>query len=74
MTPDHHPDPVSVHVDLGGRGAWEVLPEGGERLTCATLTEAERIADRWAGEHRPCELVVRDAYHRVLRRELINRA
>jgi hypothetical protein len=74
MTPTPNTDPTTVRVDLGARGAWEVaLPGEGERLTCATLGEAQRIADVWALDHRPCDLVIRDAYHRVLRRELVTR-
>jgi hypothetical protein len=41
-----------------------------ERI-CATLAEASDLAIHWADEHRPCELIVRDAYHRVVRHELI---
>ena len=62
-----------VHVDCDAGGRWHVAPsaEEGERL-CTTFAEASRIASDWADEHRPCELIVRDAYHRVVRRELIN--
>ena len=71
MTPNPETAPVTVRVDLSLRGAWEVTPAGEQRLTCATLGEAETIAHRWAGDHRPCELLIRDAYHRVLRREVV---
>lgn len=71
MTSNTETVPVIVRVDLCVRGGWEVAPPGEERLTCATLGEAETIAHRWAGDHRPCELLIRDAYHRVLRRELV---
>jgi hypothetical protein len=43
-----------------------------ERVTYKTLEEASRVAHRCAGDRRPCELIVRDAYHRVLDRELVN--
>ena len=61
-----------VRVDLGPRGAWEVvLPERVDRLRCKTLEEASRIAHRLAAARRPCELIVHDAYHRVVEHELI---
>jgi hypothetical protein len=64
----------TVKVDIGARGAWSVAPSAdqAEQVVCATLAEARDVAYRWAGEHRPCELIVRDAYHRVVRRELVN--
>jgi hypothetical protein len=66
---------TSVRVDVDARGTWHVAPSTDEQdhATCATLTEAEDLAYRWAGDHRPCELIVRDAYHRVARREVIDR-
>jgi len=64
---------TTVRVDISGRGAWEIaLPDAGERVTCGTLEEASRVAHRCAADRRPSELIVRDAYHRVLRRELID--
>lgn len=63
----------TVCVDLTVRGAWEiVLSDQREPVTCNTLEEASRVAHRCAADRRPCELIVRDAYHRVLDRELIN--
>jgi hypothetical protein len=63
---------VRVRVDLSPRGAWEVvLPERVDRLACKTLEEASRVAHRLAAARRPCELIVHDAYHRVLEHELI---
>ena len=73
MTPTPKTEPVTVQVDLIGRGAWEVAQSDEEaRITCATLDEARRIAYRQARAHPPCELIVRDAYHRVLRREMVD--
>ena len=61
-----------MRVDLAGRGVWEVaLPGRGSRLRCATLEEAMLVASQYASRRRPCELIVCDAYHRVLRRELL---
>ena len=63
----------TVRVDLHVRGAWEImLSDERERVTCKTLEEASRVAHRCAADRRPCELIVRDAYHRVLDRELVN--
>lgn len=65
--------PVTVWVDLDRRGAWDVvLPDADEHIICETLEEASKIAYRCAANRRPCELIVRDAYHRVLRREQIS--
>jgi hypothetical protein len=63
---------MTVHVDHTVRGSWEIaLPDQREPLVCKTLEEASLVAYRCAADRRPCELVVRDAYHRVLRHELI---
>jgi len=62
-----------VRVDVKVRGVWEIeLSDAGERVTCRTLEEASRVAHRYAADMRPCELIVRDAYHRVLEHELID--
>ncbi len=67
-------NPTTVRVDIGVRGDWEVaLPDRRERVTCATLEEARRVAYRCATHRRPCELIIRDAYHRVLQRQTIMR-
>jgi len=63
---------LMVRVDLDGRGSWHVaLPQRGEHVRCATLDEARRLASRYASREEPCELVIRDAYHRVLEREFV---
>jgi hypothetical protein len=67
-------NPATVRVDINGRGGWDVaLPDRGDRVTCETLEEASRVAYRCAADRQPCELIVCDAYHRVVRRELIKR-
>jgi hypothetical protein len=64
--------PTTVRVDLNVRGRWEVaLSDRGDRVRCETLEEASRVAYRCAAERQPCELIVCDAYHRVLHHELI---
>ncbi len=62
----------TVRVDLGRAGGWEVaLPDQRELVRCRTLDEAQRVAYHCASHEHPCEVVVFDAYHRVLRRELV---
>jgi hypothetical protein len=62
----------TVRVDLNVRGAWEImLSDERERVTCKTLEEASRVAHRCAADRQPCELIVCDAYHRVLDHELV---
>lgn len=63
---------TSVRVDRNLRGSWDVaLPGQGKRLTCGTLEEADRVAHQLAAGIAPRELVICDAYHRVVHRELI---
>jgi hypothetical protein len=65
----------TVRVDLSRRGGWEVrLPGGNRPLTCETLDEARRVAYKSAVHQHPCQLIVYDAYHRVLQREVIAEA
>jgi hypothetical protein len=42
------------------------LPGNQERIICATLESARRLAHVTAERSHPCELIVWDAYHRVL--------
>jgi hypothetical protein len=49
-----------------------VLPGEPDRVTCDTLDEARRVGCLCAAQRHPCELVVRDAYHRVLHREFVD--
>jgi hypothetical protein len=64
---------LTVRVLLNPRGQWEVVLPGRRRpLRCQSLEEAERVAYRFAARRRPCEIVVHDAYHRVLLRDVIN--
>jgi hypothetical protein len=66
--------PLTICVQHHPRGDWEVVPPDRRgRIRCETLEEACRIAYRSVAHAHPCELIVRDAYNRVLRRELINR-
>jgi len=64
--------PVTVRVALDRRGGWAIeLPGRWNTVTCETLDEARRVAYLCAAHCHPCELVVCDAYHRVLHRELV---
>jgi len=63
---------VAVRVDFGGRGRWEVkLPDQFARVRCDTLDDARAMAHVCAERRGPCELIVCDAYHRVLLREFV---
>jgi hypothetical protein len=60
----------TVRVDIHTNGAWKVaVSQRNEPIVCATLAEARRAGYVAAVERSPCELVVRDAYHRVLAHE-----
>lgn len=81
MTTGQHSDPpqgksvrpITVRVLLNARAQWEVLlPNRRRPLRCRDLDEAERVAYVFAEGSRPCEVLVHDAYHRVVRRDLIN--
>ena len=64
---------VTVRAQRTLRGRWEVLLPGRRGgITCETLDEAQRVAYLAVARTRPCELIVRDAYHRVIHRELID--
>ena len=63
---------ATVCVERNWRGEWEVaVAEQSNRMSCPTLDEARRVARQTAERRRPCQLVVRDAYHRVIGPELI---
>jgi hypothetical protein len=63
----------AIVVDRTLDGHWEFeLTDQHERVECETLADAKRIAYLSAALRHPCELVVRDAYHRVLHREVID--
>ena len=65
--------PVTVRVDRTRVGAWEVaMPDERDPVTCETLEDAERVAYLCAARRPPCELIVCDAYHRVLHRVLLD--
>ena len=64
-----------VWVDRDWRGEWEVsLPDVRSCVTCETLDDARRLAYLHAARILPCELVIRDAYHRVIDHKIVDRA
>ena len=64
----------TARVDLNTHCEREIeLLDQSQPVTCETVEDARRVAYLCAAHRSPCELIVGDAYHRVLRRELINR-
>jgi hypothetical protein len=62
-----------VSVEFSPRGGWEIeLHDESEPIACTTLDEARRIAYVCAARRRPCELIVHDAYHRLIHRQLVS--
>jgi len=62
--------PVTVWIERVRSGMWEVeLPDQQARVRCETLDDARRVAYLYAARKRPCELIVRDAYQRVVNHE-----
>ena len=62
---------TTVRVERTERGRWEVVAPDHDRVMCETLDDARRAAYVSAARIAECELIVHDAYHRVLSRELI---
>ena len=63
----------AIRVELNPRRGWEiVVPDEREPVLCATLEDARRVAYQCAAQRHQCELVVCDAYHRVLHRQVIS--
>lgn len=61
-----------VCVERNEHGDWVIIAPGqGDFVTCESIEDARNIAYLHAARHRPCQLVVRDADHRVLSRETI---
>jgi hypothetical protein len=63
---------ASVEVRAGRRGRWTVtISDRDEALFCESLAEARHVARSCAEARRPCEVVVHDAYERVLEYEVL---
>lgn len=66
-------DPVTISVDPNGRGAWNVaVPDVPLKVACDTLEAARTLAHLNAAHGRRRELIVHDAYHRVIQREILH--
>jgi hypothetical protein len=63
---------VKVNVTPNLRGGWDVRSDLRPRQRCDTLAAAVHLAHERAEESHPCELVIRDAYHRVVGHEFID--
>jgi hypothetical protein len=64
---------VVVRVQHMPHAGWEILVDGRRQpITCETLGEACRVARRAASQLHPCELLVLDAYERVVLHESID--
>ena len=64
---------ITVCVQRRARGDWEVVIPGRRGgLVCEMLDDARRIAYLSVAQAHDCELIVRDAYNRVLERDLIS--
>jgi hypothetical protein len=63
----------TIRVQRDRVGRWEVaVAQRRTPIRCETLDDAKRIGHVWAARRHPCELIVCDAYHRVIERELID--
>ena len=66
-------DSATICGHPNGRGAWNVaIPDVPRTITCETLEDARRLARLSATDGHLCELVVHDAYYRVIQREIVN--
>jgi hypothetical protein len=66
---------LTVLVDRNSHGDWEVaLPDQSDRVRCETLDDARRIGYLCAAHRHRCELVIRDAYHRVVEHNFFDEA
>ncbi len=64
-----------VEVKPDYRGTWEVaLSEAGVQTRCETLADARRVAYASAAQRDCSELVIQDAYHRVIERRQFDAA
>jgi hypothetical protein len=64
--------PTIVCIDAGPAGKWLIsLPGRGDVIVSETLTDAIRQARGIAETSGSCQLIVRNAYHRVIDRQFI---
>jgi len=63
-------NPMNVRVQLNRRGEWEIaLPDREDPVRCKSLPEARSVAHERAAQINRCEIIIYDAYYRVLYRE-----
>lgn len=65
MTSYPAPRMVSLRVLPAGRGSWRVEDQGGTGVSCATLAEAQAVAEGLLRERGGGEMMVYDAYLRL---------
>ena len=66
------PAPITVCVRHHPRGRWEVVtPDRMGPILCETLEDARKIAYLALAHAQDCELIVRDAYNRIIEHESI---
>ena len=71
MTMSDQPIPL-IRVEMNSGGRWHVASSDPDSHDiCTTLEDARRVAFRRAARRRRYELVVRDAYHRVVLHEVL---
>lgn len=56
---------ASLRVLPGRRGTWRIEDQGGVRASCATLAEAETLAEQLLHELGGGQMLVYDAYLRL---------
>jgi len=68
----NNPSLPLIRVDMSSTGRWDVASSDPDSHDiCRTLEDARRVAFRRAAHRRRCELVVCDAYHRVVLPEVL---
>jgi hypothetical protein len=66
--------PTLIEIQRRRGDEWEVaVSSRQQRLICPTFQEAARRGYQLAADEADCEVVVHDAYHRVVRRERLRR-
>lgn len=62
---------VTINVHFAGRGRWKVVFADRHRgVTCDSFDDALKVAHLMLARNGHCELIVHDAYQRVISREL----
>lgn len=64
--------PRTVRVEMKQHGDWVVALPNGAHVDCETLDAAKRVVFLSAARRQTCDLIIHDAYHRVLYHEHID--